>query len=167
MVFKKGEPTAPGNYRPIGLNNTMAKLWTSMVSAVTASIAEHHNILSDAQEGFRLQRSTHRQLAHLLNDIEDAALTKQDLLVGYFDFSNAFNMINHDTLLCTLYDPGLPNDLADTIKGIHTQATTHVTLEGHQGPPIDILRDGSSLEAGDTKPPASPLANKTSTAWAA
>eukprot|EP00798_Chlamydomonas_sp_ICE-L_P004395 gene4395-biopygen22112 len=102
MVFKKGEPTAPGNYRPIGLNNTKAKLWTSMVTAVTASIAEHHNILSDAQEGFRQQRSTHRQLAHLLNDIEDAALTKQDLLVGYFDFSNASNMINHDTLPCTL-----------------------------------------------------------------
>eukprot|EP00798_Chlamydomonas_sp_ICE-L_P021318 gene21318-biopygen30035 len=188
MLYRKGEPTAPSNYKPVGLNNTLAKLWTSMVTAVTASIAEHHNILREAQEGFRQHRSTHRQLARLLNDIEDAALTNQDLLVGYFDFSNAFNMINHDIPLCTLYDLGLPNDLIDTIKGIYTQASTHVTLEGHQGPPIDILRgaskgtpsphyfvssilnfstDGSSLEAGDTKLPASPLANKSSTAWAA
>ena len=30
MLYKKGDHTDPANFRPIGLNNTMGKLWTAM-----------------------------------------------------------------------------------------------------------------------------------------
>ncbi len=39
-LYKKGDPTNPANYRPIGLSNTMGKLWTSMVSTTLAHFSE-------------------------------------------------------------------------------------------------------------------------------
>lgn len=89
MLYKKGDPTAPKNIRPIGLNNTMAKLWTCMVTVVMTSISENNHILSDSQDGFRENRNTHRQLTNLLHQIEDSKQSKQDLFA-------AFNMIDHD-----------------------------------------------------------------------
>jgi hypothetical protein len=42
-----------------------------------------------------------RQAQNLINCIEDAALTKQDLYVTYIDFSSTFNVVSHTLLLGT------------------------------------------------------------------
>ena len=147
-LYKKGDPTNPANYRPIGLSNTMGKLWTSLVSITLAHFSEYTGILSSAQEGFRANRGTHRQLTNLLHIIEDAALTNQDLYIAYFDFSSAFNMVDHDKLLCTMYDLGFPTDAIDTVKGIYHGATTSMVANGEQGEAISIERgtiQGDSL----------------------
>ena len=49
MLYKKGDHTDPANFRPIGLNNTMGKLWTAMVTTSIACYAENMGILSSAQ----------------------------------------------------------------------------------------------------------------------
>ena len=49
-------------YRKIGLENSLYKVWTSMVNQSMASFAEKHNILSNEQGGFRAHRSTQEQL---------------------------------------------------------------------------------------------------------
>ena len=147
-LYKKGDPTNPANYRPIGLSNTMGKLWTSLVSTTLAHFSEYTGILSSAQEGFRANKGTHRQLTNLIHIIEDAALTNQDLYIAYFDFSSAFNMVDHDKLLCTMYDLGYPTDAIDAVKGIYHGATTHMVANGGQGPAIPIERgtiQGDSL----------------------
>ncbi len=76
MLYKKGDHTDPANFRPIGLNNTMGKLWTAMVTTAIACFVENMGILSSAQEGFRAHKSTHRHILNLIHDIEDAALHK-------------------------------------------------------------------------------------------
>jgi hypothetical protein len=79
MLYKKGDPLQPSNYRPIGLNNTMGKLWSAMVTRAITSYTENLHILSTAQEGFRAGHSTHRGLLSLVHDIEDAAIYQPDL----------------------------------------------------------------------------------------
>ena len=150
MLYKKGDPTQANHYRPIGLNNTMGKLWTNMVTTVMSKYLDQYQVLSDSQEGFRQNRSTHRQLTHLLHDIEDAAHSKRDLFAAYFDFSSAFNMVDHDKLLQTMYDLGIPVDVIETVKGIYNGATTHMYLNNTQGKPIQITR---GTIQGDTLSP--------------
>eukprot|EP00798_Chlamydomonas_sp_ICE-L_P006926 gene6926-biopygen13450 len=150
MLYKKGDPTQANHYRPIGLNNTMGKLWTNMVTTVMSKYLDQYQVLSDSQEGFRQNRSTHRQLTHLLHDIEDAAHSKRDLFAAYFDFSSAFNMVDHDKLLQTMYDLGIPVDVIETVKGIYNWATTHMYLNNTQGKPIQITR---GTIQGDTLSP--------------
>eukprot|EP00798_Chlamydomonas_sp_ICE-L_P014832 gene14832-biopygen23857 len=150
MLYKKGDPTQANHYRPIGLNNTMGELWTNMVTTVMSKYLDQYQVLSDSQEGFRQNRSTHRQLTHLLHDIEDAAHSKRDLFAAYFDFSSAFNMVDHDKLLQTMYDLGIPVDVIETVKGIYNGATTHMYLNNTQGKPIQITR---GTIQGDTLSP--------------
>ena len=147
-LYKKGDPTNPANYRPIGLSNTVSKLWTAMVSSTLAHFSEHTGILSSAQEGFRANKGTHRQLTNLIHIIEDAALTNQDLYIAYFDFSSAFNMVDHDKLLCIMYDLGYPTDSIEAVRSIYHGATTNMIVQGRTGPTISIERgtiQGDSL----------------------
>jgi hypothetical protein len=150
LLYKKGDHTDPANYRPIGLNNTMGKLWTAMTTTAIASFAEQLGILSAAQEGFRAHRSTHRQILNLIHDIEDAALYKQDLYAAFFDFKSAFNMVDHDKLLCIMFDLGFPTDAIDVVRSIYTEARTHITHHNMEGPGIPISR---GTIQGDTLSP--------------
>jgi hypothetical protein len=108
MLYKKGDPADPTNYRPIGLARTVYKLWTSLVTRVLSDYAERNSIIGDSQEGFRGGRNTHRQLANLLNALEDAKHTNRNIYVMYVDFSSAFNTVDHDKLLQLMWDMGFP-----------------------------------------------------------
>jgi hypothetical protein len=79
MIYKKGNPTNPLNYRPIGLANTVYNIWTRMVTYVMHEYAEQHGIISGAQAGFHKNSSTHKQLHMLVIAIEDAKITAPDM----------------------------------------------------------------------------------------
>jgi hypothetical protein len=110
MIYKKGAATDPVSYRPIGLANTVYKLWTRVVTYVMYEYAEEHRVISGTQAGFRKNTSTHKQLQMLVMAIEDARLTAQDMYTMQVDFSSAFNMTDHDITLQTLYDLGFPSN---------------------------------------------------------
>ena len=140
MLYKKSDPMHAPNYRPIGLASAVYKLWTANVTLVSAGYAEGTQIFSTTQEGFRAFRNTQRQLSNLVNVINDAALTQQDLFIMYVDFTSAFNMVDHDRLLCIMYDLGFTIDIIDTVKDLYTDAVTQVTHKGRIGEPIPITR---------------------------
>jgi ribonuclease HI/exonuclease III len=140
LLHKKGDILLTTNYRPIGLANALYKLWTSNVAYVTMHHALRHQIIHKCQEGGITCRDTSRQLRNLINVFEDAYHTKQDLYCLYVDFSNAFNMVDHDKLLCIMYDLGIPSDAIDTVKGIYHQNRTSVRLPAGNTPAIEIRR---------------------------
>ena len=124
LIHKKGDPLDINNYRPIGLANTMYKLWTRVVTYVMYEYAEENRILSGMQSGFRKHTGTHRQLQMLVMALEDAKLTSQDIYQLQVDFSSAFNMTDHDLTLQLLYDLGYPTDAIEVVKDIYTDAMT-------------------------------------------
>jgi hypothetical protein len=150
MIYKKGAATDPMSYRPIGLANTVYKLWTRVVTYVMYEYAEEHRVISGTQAGFRKNTSTHKQLQMLVMAIEDARLTAQDLYTMQVDFSSAFNMTDHDITLQTLYDLGFPTDAIETVKDIYTHATTAYITE--YGPTEPVQIDRGTLQ-GDTLSP--------------
>jgi exonuclease III len=73
LIYKnKGSPLQLQQYRRIGLENTLYKLWTRLVTISMADYAERCNILSSTQAGFRGRRSTADQLETLTLLLEDA-----------------------------------------------------------------------------------------------
>jgi hypothetical protein len=55
------------------------------------------------------------QVQTLIMALEDARDTAQDVYMLQVDFSNAFNMIDHDKLLAVMWDLGFPTDAIDVV----------------------------------------------------
>ena len=79
LLHKKGSELDLNNYRPIALANTLYKLWTGVVQECMSKYAEHYDILSSQQEGFRKKRNTIRQLQNLMNVMSDAKISNNDI----------------------------------------------------------------------------------------
>ena len=150
LLHKKGSQHDLRNWRPIALANTLYKLWTGVIAECLYKYAEHFNILSSAQEGFRKHKSTIRQLQNVMNIMPDAKLSQQDLYLLYVDFSSAFNTIDHDKLLCIMHDLGFPEDAIEVIAELYTDAITKIKLYFAETGPIKI--DRGTMQ-GDTFSP--------------
>ena len=93
LIYKeKGPETDVASYRPIGLANTLYKLWTRLITNTLYDYAETNSILSDMQARFRKKRDTIQQLQNILMTLEDSRLSKQDIYALIVDFTSAFNM---------------------------------------------------------------------------
>ncbi len=68
----KGAETDISSYRPIGLANTLYKLWTRLVTNTLNENAEACSLLSTKQAGFHKQKDTIHQLQNVIMSLEDA-----------------------------------------------------------------------------------------------
>eukprot|EP00983_Pelagomonas_calceolata_P009592 310062-Pelagomonas_calceolata.AAC.1 len=100
--------------RPIGLANTLCKLWICMVTNTLHKFAEAHSLLSSAQAGFRNQKVTTHQLQNVIIGLKDAKTFGKKYLRPYRRFASAFNTPDHDRVLWITFDLGFPTDAIDT-----------------------------------------------------
>lgn len=152
LLYKKDDPRQVKNHRPIGLLNTIYKLWTTIVTKCLAMFVEQNNLLSDSQEGFRPNRNTTRQLQRLVMAMEDASMTDHPIYVLYVDFVNAFGSVDHARMAEILRVQGYPEDIVDIIRDLYTDANTVVRTP--VGDTDTIPNMGRGTVQGD---PLSPL----------
>ena len=92
----KGDETEASSYRPIGLANTLYKLWTRLITNTLYEYAEANSILSTTKAGFRKQKDPIHQLENVIMALEDAKLLHKDIYALIVDFTSAFNTTDHD-----------------------------------------------------------------------
>eukprot|EP00882_Tetradesmus_deserticola_P000535 GHRQ01000587.1.p1 GENE.GHRQ01000587.1~~GHRQ01000587.1.p1 ORF type:complete len:2327 (+),score=302.27 GHRQ01000587.1:5202-12182(+) len=127
LLYKhKGTPLELKYYRWIGLELTVYKLWTRMVTRAMADRAERLGMLSSSQAGFRNKRSTADQVEMMVMALEDAHLFKQNIYMLQADLTEAFDTISHDKVLMILYDLQFPTDAIEVVKNLYTQTRTTV-----------------------------------------
>ena len=151
LLFKqKGTPLELTYYRRIGLESTVYKLWTRMVSWAMADRAERQDMLSAAQGGFRNKRMTAQQLEMMAMVLEDAHSFGQDIFLLQADLTEAFDTIDQDKLLMILYDLGFPCDVVDVVKDLYTNA--HTTIQTPHGPTQPIPLDRGTIQGDSLSP---------------
>jgi len=147
----KGDETLISSYRPVGLANTLYKLWTRMVTNTLYEYAESHSLLSSTQAGFRKQKDTILQLQNVIMALEDAKAFQKDIYALIVDFTSAFNTTDHDRMLMIMYDLGFPTDAIETVKNLYEGANTQIRLPfGGSTCPIPVER---GTIQGDTLSP--------------
>ena len=150
LLYKKDDPLQLENYRPICLAITISKLWTALLANCIAEYADHFDILSYSQEGFRARHNTIRQLQLVQNILTDAKMTVQDLYVMFVDFSSAFNTIDHDKLLVIMKHLGFPDELIEVIRDLYTDAFTTIKVAGGE---TDLVKIDRGTLQGDSLSP--------------
>ena len=68
-VFKSGDESKPGNYRPISLLSIFNRIFEKLVYKRLIKFVNKHNILYSSQYGFRSRHSTQHATLEILNDI--------------------------------------------------------------------------------------------------
>ena len=128
-VFKKGAKNRPENYRPVSLTSITCKMLEHIITSNIMRHLEQHGILTDAQHGFRKQRSCETQLIITLQDLAKTVDDRGQSDVVLLDFSKAFDKVPHKRLMHKLQHYGIRSNLHSWISDFLRDRTQAVVLE--------------------------------------
>jgi hypothetical protein len=139
LIFKKGDPAQASNWRPLALQNTLYKLYASVLKTRFTLWLDSNERLTNSQKGFRKFNGCHEHnfVAQAMMDTTRRA--KSPFYAVWYDLRNAFGSMPHDFLWLVLSRLGVPPDFLALVKDIYTNASTMVTAASGTCAPIDQL----------------------------
>ena len=128
-IYKKGNKSAPINYRPVNLTSNVCKL---MERVLKRGIEDHleGNVTKNSQHGFRRGRSPLTNLVEFIDKITKWIDEGKCVDVVYFDFSKAFDKVCHERLMVKLEAAGVCGKVQGWIREWLTERRQCVKVDG-------------------------------------
>ena len=115
-IYKKGEKSDVGNYRPISVLSVLNKIFEKLIYKRLYNFFDKYKLIYEYQFGFRGGHSTTQALIEILDKIRDS-MEKGKIVCGIFaDLSKAFDTVDHKILLEKLNHYGVRGNANDLIK---------------------------------------------------
>ena len=128
-IFKKGAKNRPENYLPVSLTAITCKMLEHVITSNIRRHLDQHEVLTDAQHGFRKHRSCETQLIITLQDLAKSVDDKGQADVILLGFSKAFDKVPHKRLMHKLHHYGIRGNLHSWISDFLHERTQQVVLE--------------------------------------
>ena len=138
-IFKKGDRSLPGNYRPVSLTSVPCKVLESLIRDQLVEHLSATGQLSKDQHGFRAKRSCTSQLLEVLEEWTTTMENGDPLDAVYLDFRKAFDSVPHQRLLNKLRACGVAGKVLDWIQSFLTGRHQQVIIGGHKSPWSPVL----------------------------
>ena len=94
LVHKRGLRVLLSNYRPLTVLISLAGLYSKVLAARLTSVVEHHDLLGEAQGGFRKGRGAADNLFILNTIFWKARSRKEKVHLGFVDITKAYDSVN-------------------------------------------------------------------------
>ena len=142
-VRKSGKPdyTVAKAYRPIALENTIGKIFESVITDLLSYLTETHHLLPPHHYGGRPGRSTEDALLLLTERIHQAWKNKNIFSTIFMDVSGAFNNVHHKRLIHNLHTRRIPKLLILWIQSFLTNRSTQLSVNNELSQPF-LIRAG-------------------------
>ena len=115
-IFKGGEKSNPGNFRPISSLPFLSKIVERSLCNRLLDFANHNNLFTDLQFGFRKNISTLDALINLTEMSYKNFDNRKFQISVLLDLKKAFDVVNHDILLDKLENYGIRGSALSLIK---------------------------------------------------
>jgi len=106
-IFKGGDPTELGNYRPISVLPVFSKILEKLMFKRLYSYLTNNDILYQKQFGFRRGYSTEMALLSAVDTITKSLDGKNHVIAIFLDFRKAFDTVDPEILLSKLDHHGV------------------------------------------------------------
>jgi hypothetical protein len=106
-LYTKGDRKNIRNYRPITFLPVFSKLLQKLMYNTVISFIEQNTIITGAQHGFRIKRSTETALQFFIESIQEAIERKMNPTGFFLDLTKAYDVLNHKILLSKLDSYGI------------------------------------------------------------
>ena len=130
-LFKKGNKTDPGNYRPVSLTCIICKILESIIYDHIVKHMIENNLFSNNQYGFISKRSAALQLLNVL-EIWSNILDDDGIIDNInMDFQKAFDTVPHKRLLGKLDSHGIGGNVLQWVEAFLNNRKQKVVINGH------------------------------------
>ncbi|PNF17023.1 hypothetical protein B7P43_G02754 [Cryptotermes secundus] len=146
-IFKKGQKQNITNYRPISILSVFSKILETLMYNRVVNFLNKFKLISNAQNGFRKNKSTFTAIQTFIGQIQKTLDNKQFAFGIFLDLSKAFDVINHNLLLAKLELYGLRGIAHAWMRSYLTDRTQFVEIHHMDQKTFKIKTLTSSLKA--------------------
>lgn len=128
-IYKKDDPLAIENYRPISLLSTISKIIEKIVINRIDNFLNKFKILRREQHGFRAEHSTETAVTEFVQHVYDLLDRKEYVLGFFFDLSRAFDCLNFELILTKMQTLGLRGKIMEWIESYLRGRTMKIKIK--------------------------------------
>lgn len=110
-VPKVKSPSELQHYRPISLLCVLSKALERIAARQMVEYLEPNNLLDPYQNAYRRGYSTETALIRVLDDVREAADQRKVTIAVFFDFTKAFDNVNHRRLINKMMEMNFSNSV--------------------------------------------------------
>ena len=144
-IYKSGDKTDPGNYRPISILPILSKIFEKVASDQLYSFFDYFHLFDSSQFGFRKKLSTSNAISNMLQFIYNNLDTGYTVLSLFLDFSKAFDCVDHTILLHKLKAYGVRGVALLWFQSYLSERLQYVSINGTNS---DYSSVGSGVPQG-------------------
>ena len=129
-VFKSGDPTEFGNYRPISVLSAFSKIFERVIQGRILGFLKRQGTILGSQYGFRRGHSTYMAVLDMVEKIREAWEKGEHCLGIFIDFKKAFDTVDHQILLSKMEHLGIRGVPLELIRSYLKNREQYVVFNG-------------------------------------
>lgn len=129
-IYKKGDKSEAGNYRPVSLTSVVCKVLETVLRDKVVNHMKSNHLFSSCQYGFLKGKSAALQLLNVLDTWTEALDNGTAIDCIYLDYQKAFDKVPHKRLLKKLGSYGIDINIVNWIRSFLTGRQQRVMVNG-------------------------------------